>query len=83
MTSEAFKSAILAAPVSRRTSKIAVYYRAKIESEVVYFVRSTPAYGPDRIHSLEVVSETWEILRAQEGTTAVDHPAGSVIEMLP
>ena len=82
MTSGAFKSAILAASVGRSSSRVEVYYRCRIESEVVYLVRSTPTYGPDRIHSLEVVSQEWEILRAQEGTTAVDHPAGSVVEML-
>jgi hypothetical protein len=83
MTTWGFKSAVLAAPVGRSVSKIAVYYRAKIEDEIVYFVRSTPSYGPDRIHSLEIVSQTWEILRGQEGTDAADHAAGAEIEFLP
>ena len=83
MTSGAFKSAILAAPVGRRASRVAVYYRCRIESEVVYLVRSTNHYGPPHLSdSLEITSQEWEILRAQEGTTAVDHPAGSVVEML-
>ena len=81
--SEAFKSAILAAPVSRRASRVAVYYRARVDAEVIYFVRSTPSYGPRRIGSLEVVAQDWEILRAQEGTVAADHAAGAEIEFLP
>ena len=78
-----FRSALVAAPVGRTASKVAVYYRAKIEDETIYFVRSTPSFGPDRIHSLEIVSQTWEILRGQEGTDAADHAAGAEIEMLP
>ena len=82
--SEAFRSAILAASVGRRASRVAVYYRAKIDDEVIYLYSSVPTYGPPHLSdSLEITSQEWEILRAQEGTTAVDHPAGSVVEMLP
>lgn len=81
--SGAFKSAVLAAPVGRRASRVAVYYRAKIDDEVIYFYSSVPTYGPDRIHSLAIVSQEWQILRGQEGTDAADHAAGAEIVMLP
>jgi hypothetical protein len=77
-----FRSALVAAPVGRTASRVAIYYRAKIDDEIVYFVRSTPSYGPDRIHSLEIVSQEWEVLRGQEGTDAADHAAGAEIVFL-
>ena len=84
MSIEAFRSAILAAPVGRSVSKILVYYRAKIEDEIVYFVRSTPTYaGPHLSDSLAIASQEWEILRGQEGTDAADHAAGAEIVTLP
>jgi hypothetical protein len=83
MTSGAFKSAILAAPVSRRASRVAVYYRAKIDDEVIYLYSSVPTYGPPHLSdSLAIVSQEWQILRGQEGTDAADHAAGAEIVML-
>ena len=83
MTSGAFKSAILAASVGKRASRVAVYYRAKIDDEVIYFYSSTPTYaGPHLSDSLAIVSQEWQILRGQEGTDAADHAAGAEIVML-
>ena len=81
--SEAFRSAILAASVGRRASRVAVYYRAKIDDEVIYFYSSTSTYGPPHLSdSLEIVSQEWQVLRGQEGTDAADHAAGAEIVML-